>query len=253
MSDRIWLLVAVSLCMAGCVSTTTGPSKPDADEGDAAELNYQLGARYYKNGNYELARDRLLYSLNINPKNATAHSTLALTYEQLGNIRLATASYEAAVNVAPRDFNVLNTYAVFLCRQGSYDNAEDYFDRAVRVPNNDNTEITLTNAGVCMTQKPDAAKAEALFRRALDRRPNYGEALLQMCLLMHTQEKDLHARAFLQRYLSANPPSAGVLYLGVQIETKLGDDRARSDYEDRILREYPTSAEARRILGSGQG
>lgn len=252
-SDRIWLLAAVSLCMAGCISSTTGPKGPDANEGDAAELNYQLGARYYKNGNFEIARDRLLYSLNINPRNATAHTTLALTYEQLGNVRLATESYEEAVKVAPRDYNVLNTYAVFLCRQGSYDDAEEYFDRAVQVPNNDNAEITLTNAGVCMTQKPDAAKAETFFRRALERRPDFGEALLQMCLLMHTEEKDLRARAFLERYLSANPPSASVLYLGVQIETKLGDDRARTDYENRIIREYPMSAEARRILESGQG
>lgn len=253
MSDGFWLLAVVSLCMAGCVSTTTGPSKRDANEGDAAELNYQLGARYYRNGNYDLARDRLLYSIGINPKNATAHSTLALTYEQLGNLRLATESYEEAVKVAPRDFNVLNTYAVFLCRHGRYDDAEENFDRAVRIPDNDNAEITLTNAGVCMSQKPDLAKAESFYRRALDRRPNYGEALLQMCLLMHTQEEDLRARAFLQRYLSANPPSAGVLYLGVQIESKLGDDRARTDYENRILREYPTSAEARRILESDEG
>ena len=33
----------------------------------------------------------------------------------------------------------------------------------------------------------------------------------------------LAARAFLQRYLSSNLPSAGVLYLGMQIEVELGD------------------------------
>ena len=250
MSDGFWLSVAASLCLAGCVSQTTGPTGPDADEADAAELNYQLGARYYKNGNYELARDRLLYSIELNPRRAIAHSTLALTYEQLGNIRLATESYESAVRAEPRNFDVLNTYAVFLCRQNRYDDAEKYFDRAVRIPENDNAEIMLTNAGVCMAQKPDLVKAEEFFRRALDRKPNWGEALLQMCVLKHQQGDDLNARAFLQRYLSRNPPSARILYLGVQIEANLGDERARTDYENRILREYPTSAEARQILES---
>lgn len=237
--------------MTGCVSTTTGPAEPDADKADAAELNYQLGARYYRNGKYDLARDRLLYSIELDPKRAVAHSTLALTYEQLDNLRLATESYERAVKVAPRNFDVLNTYAVSLCRQRRFDEAETYFDRALREETNDNPEIMLTNAGVCMGQKPDAEKAEAYFRRALDFRPNYGEALIQLSLMKHAQGDHFNARAFLQRYLLNNPASASVLYLGVQIEDKLGDERAKSEYADRILREYPGSPEARRILGTG--
>jgi len=250
-SDRFWLGGAVFLLMAGCISTTTGRTGPNADRSDAAQLNYELGARYYKMGNYERSRDRLLYSIELEPKRAIAHSTLALTYEQLGNLRLAALSYEQAIRVAPRNFDVLNIYAVFLCRQSRFSDAERYFDRALRAPENDNTEIMLTNAGVCMTQKPDLAKAESFFRRALDIRPNYGEALLQMCLLKHSQGDDLNARAFLQRYLNRHPPSAPVLYLGLQIEANLGDERARTDYSNRILRDYPASAEARHILGSG--
>ena len=250
-SDRFWLGGAVFLLMAGCISTTTGRLGPNADRSDAAKVNYELGARYYKMGNYELSRDRLVYSIELEPKRAIAHSTLALTYEQLGKLRLATLSYERAIRVAPRNFDVLNIYAVFLCRQSRFSDAEEYFDRALRAPENDNTEIMLTNAGVCMTQKPDLAKAESFFRHALDIRPNYGEALLQMCLLKHSQGDDLNARAFLQRYLTRHSPSATVLYLGLQIEANLGDERARTDYSNRILREYPASPEARRILGSG--
>jgi type IV pilus assembly protein PilF len=253
-SDRILAGLTVCLLLAGCVTTTTttsGNLPPDPNNNDAAELNYQLGARYYRNGNYELARDRLLYSIKLDPKRAVTHSTLALTYEALGNVRLATESYEQALRVAPRDFDVLNAYAVFLCRQGRYDEAPKFFDRAVAIPQNDNAEIMLTNAGVCMTQKPDLDKAESYFRQALERKASYGEALIQMCLLKHNGGDDLHARAFLQRYLSTNPPSASVLYLGVQIEEKLGDDRAKTEYSNRLLREFPTSAEARRILESG--
>jgi type IV pilus assembly protein PilF len=235
------------------VSTTSGPSKPQADAGDAAELNYQLGARYYRNGNYDLARDRLLYSINLNPKNAIAHSTLALTYERLDNIRLATQSYEEAVRVAPNNYDVLNTYAVFLCRQGRYDDATKVFDRAIRVTENDDAEITLTNAGVCMTRKPDLARAEAYFRTALEHKSSYGEALIQLCLLKVTQEEFLSARAFLQRYLASHPPSSSILYLGVTIEDKLGDAHARSDYADQLLREFPQSAEARKVLEAASG
>ena len=252
-SDLRTLGIAVLLALAGCVSSTTGPPPIEADDARAADLNYQLGARYFNNGNYELARDRLLYSLELDPKNAVTYSVLALTYEQLENIRLASESYEHAANLAPRDYNVLNTYAVFLCRQRDFEKALKYFDRSIKISENDDLETTLTNAGVCLVQKPDLVRAETYLRAALERRPNYGEALIQMSLLKIAQDDYLGARAFLQRYLGGNLPTPDVLYLGVQIEEKLGDERARMEYANRVLREFPKSPEAKRILESTDG
>ena len=120
-ASRYWqvpVAIVVAIVLGGCVSTTTGPPTSEPDQEEAADLLYQLGARYYRNGKYDLARDRLLMSIEKDPRNATAYSTLALTYEQLDNLRLATESYESAVRIAPKDFSVLNTYAVFLCRYG---------------------------------------------------------------------------------------------------------------------------------------
>jgi len=252
-SEKLLAGLMASLMLLGCVSTTTttGGARPRADDADAAELNYQLGARYYRNGNYDLARDRLLGSLEIDPKNAVAHYTLALVYEKLENLRLATESYEKAVRTAPRNYNVLNAYAVFLCNQGQFDDAKSHFDRAIKVAENDNSYITMTNTGVCLVQKPDLALAESYFRQALATKPDHGEALLQLSLLKFATEDYLGSRAFLQRFLSANVPTPGVLYLGVRIEEELGDDRARTEYSNQILREFPASPEARRILETG--
>jgi len=253
MSDKLLAGLLVCLLATGCVTTTTttGGVKPDADKGDAAELNYQLGARYYRNGNYELARDRLLYSIELNSRNAVAHYTLALAYEALGNLRLATESYEQAVRISPRDHKVQNAYAVFLCNQNDFEEAGEHFAIAAKITENDNAEITLTNAGVCMMQKPDQVQAEAFFREALQYRVNHGEALIQLCLLKFAQADYLSSRAFLQRYLGSNVVSAGVLYLGIQIEDKLNDERAKTEYSNRLLREFPASQEARRVLGTG--
>ena len=240
------------LLMAGCITTTTGSiTEPVRNDKDASELNYELGARYYKQGSYDLARDRLLRAIEYDPKMAVAHTTLALTYEALENVRLARDSYEKAIRVAPRDFSVLNTYAVFLCRQKDFAQAQKRFDRAIAHPENDYAELTMTNAGVCMRQKPDVAAAERYFRAAISRKPNYGEALLQLCLLKYQGKDYLGARAFLQRYMSVTISSAEVLYLASRIEDLLGNDRGRTEYEDQLIREYPTSPEARKILGAG--
>ncbi len=247
----VFSVAIFGVLVTGCISTTTGPPKSKPDDAAAAELTYQLGARYYKNGQYGLARDRLLLSIEKDPKRAVAHSTLALTYEALGNVRLATESYETAIRVAPRDFDVQNAYAVFLCRSKDYDGAKKLFDKAIAHPENDYAETTLTNAGLCMGQKPDLAAAETYFRAALDRKPTHGEALLQLCLLKFQQKDYLSARAFLQRFMSSSMTTAGVLYLAAQIEDLLGNDHGRTEFEDQLLREFPTSPEARKVLGSG--
>lgn len=247
------LIVAVVLnlfLMSACVSTSTGSiTEHERDDEDAAELNYQLGARYYNAGNYELARDRLSLATEIDPKMAVAYSTLGLTYEALDNLRLARDAYETSVRVAPRDFQAHNAYAVFLCRQKDYEIAHRHFAKAANHPENDNAEITLTNAGVCMMQKPDERAAEAFYRQALERKPKHSETLLQLCLLKYKQEDYLGARAFVQRLMSSSVSSPGVLYLAAQIEDNLDNDSGRIEFEDRLIRDFPTSPEARRVLG----
>jgi type IV pilus assembly protein PilF len=246
-------LSAVCFFLLGaCVSSTTGSiTEPVRNDKDASELNYQLGARYYQQGSYELARDRLMIAVEIDPKMAVAYTTLALTYEALENPRLARESYEYAVRAAPRDFAVHNTYAVFLCRQKDYDQAQKFFDKAAMHPENDDAEMTLTNAGVCMGEKPDIVAAEEYLRRALDHKRDYAEALLQLCLLKYQNKDYLSARAFLQRYMAASVPTAGVLYLASRIEDMLGNDKGRVEYEDRLIKEFPASPEARKVLGAG--
>jgi type IV pilus assembly protein PilF len=243
--------LATLLLASGCISSTTGPAESNPDDGDAADLNYQLGARYYKNGEYELSRDRLLLSLELEPKNAIAWTTLGLTYEALGNLRLAEDAYSNAVRVAPRDYKIQDNYAVFLCRNGRQEEARKYFDKAIKAPTNDYAERTYTNAGVCMMQKPDYEQAEAYFRGALERRPNHAEALLQMSVLFYEKSDYLRARAFLQRYLTSNPVSPSILYHGIRIEQELGDDTARREYTKQLLRDYPNSPEAQKVRQSG--
>jgi type IV pilus assembly protein PilF len=237
----------ICLVMLGCVSSESVSRKAEPTE-EAFEHNYQLGAQYYRNGSYELARARLERSIELEPKSASAHSLLALTMVELGNDRLATESFARSVRLDPNNEDVRNAFAVYLCQKGQYDEALEQLDRAIAIHENDNKWVEMTNAGVCVAKKPDLARAEAYFRDALALRPAYGEALIQMAALKHRTEDNLTARAFLQRYLAANPPSAPVLYLAVQIETGLNDDRSATDYMNQLLRDFPESAEAKLML-----
>ncbi len=245
---RFLFLLAACCWQAACISTTTGAPVSNPSDADAAGINFQLGIEYYKTGNYRLARDRLILSTELDPKRPIVWSTLATTYEQLDNLRLAEEAHSKALKTGSKNFDVQNAYAVFLCRQQHFDAAEKQFERSIKARTNDNPELMMTNAGVCFAQKPDYPKAESFFRRALERRPDYGEALLQMALLKHQTADDLTARAFIQRFLSLNPEGPGPLYLCVLIEDRLGDVRARTECANSLLRDFPESAESQRIL-----
>ena len=241
--------VLAFLVLTSCISTTSNVA-PETDDEDTARKYYQLGARYFQNGNYTLARDRLQRAVAFDPDLGIAHSVLALTFEKLDNERLSEEHHRKAIRAEPENHPVRNAYAVFLCGRERYEEAREQFERAAAIPDNDDAEMTLTNAGVCFSNKPDYVQAEAYFRQALEENPRYGEALLQIALLMYRTEEYLHARAFMQRYLANNRATPEALYLAVQIETSLGDDRARTSYENQLLREFPRSAQARRVLAA---
>ena len=241
----------IVLLLGACVSSETVTRRTEPSD-EAATNMFQLGAQYYRNGNYELARDRLERAVELDSRNARAYSLLALTLVQLGNNRLATESFNRSIRLEPNNKDVRNAYAIFLCEQNRYDDAQDQFDRAIRIRDNDSSWIEMTNAGVCVANKPDLELAEQYFRDALTIRPTYGEALLQLAALKHRTGDYRTGRAFLERYLATNEASAPVLYLGIQIESSLGDERAATDYENDLLRDFPQSAEAQLIMREGQ-
>lgn len=239
--------VIALLLLSACVTVSDGPGIREPDKEAAALQYYSLGARYFKNGQYERARDRLNYALEFEYDYPLAHSVLAMTYQALDNQRLASKHFDLAIRYGPKDIGVRNTYAVFLCQQREFDKAREQFERAINLPENDDPEIMLTNAGVCMANMPDVVAAEEYFRRALSEKSNYGEALLQMAVLKRKAGDNLVARAFLQRYLSANTANASILYFGIQLESDLQNARAATDYTNQLLRDFPESAEAMRL------
>ncbi|MEM7502224.1 MAG: type IV pilus biogenesis/stability protein PilW [Pseudomonadota bacterium] len=249
MNLKSMAMIAVSMAwLAGCVTTTTGPKVPQANRTDAAESNYNLGRQYYLRGNYERARDALNRSLEFNERLAKTHMMLGLTYERLDVPRLAKQHYELAVRSEPRNLAVRNGYAVYLCNTDQADEAREQFERVVSAPDNDDPEVALTNAGVCMQSASNVDAAEDYFRRALDEKPNHPEALLQLMLLKHGGGDSLSARAFLERYMSVAPPSPAILELAIEIERKTGNDSAECEYMRRLLSEFPTSEESKRVL-----
>jgi type IV pilus assembly protein PilF len=237
-------LVVVCACLQACASS--GGSGPASDE-EAALANLNLGTAYLRQGRPQPALEALDRALQQNPRLADAHATIALIYDQLGEPGQAEQHFRRATQLEPLNSAAANSYAVFLCRQNRWSDAERHFVRAAENPRYTTPAAAWTNAGTCARSANDLEKAERYFRAALDRNPNYPDALRGMMELSYNANSYLQARAFMQRLFAAAAPDARGLWMCFHIERELGDTAAAERCAAQLQSNFPASPEAARI------
>ena len=248
MTYRRTIALVAALGLVGCVTTKVSVDAPRASPKEAARINEELGIAYLRQGNYELARVKLEKAIDGDPDRTAAHSALGLVYERLGAIDEAEDQYRRAVRLAGDNPDTLNALAVFLCvRKNEPDDALRYFDQALKYPLYRNRVMLFTNAGVC-ARKVDLEKSEAYFRQGLALDPTSSEVVLQLSDVSFQRGNYLQSRGFLERYIMTIGVNPTILWLGVQIETALGDAKAAEIYAQRLKAEFPTSVETRLLL-----
>jgi type IV pilus assembly protein PilF len=245
-TGRLIVVLAIcSLAQACVTSTTSGGRVPSNAEAAVANLN--LGAGYLRQGRADLALESLQRALELDPRLADAHSTIAIAYDQLGKPTEAEQHYRRATALEPSNGSVANSYAVFLCRQGRWPDAEAYFRRAADSAEYTTPEAALANAGLCARNSGDLPKAEMYFRAALDRNSGFPDALSAMMDLTYHAQSYLQARAFLQRYLEVRPPTAALLWLCFNIEQELENPAGADRCANQLREGFPESPEAAQL------
>jgi type IV pilus assembly protein PilF len=240
-AGRSIAVVACCLLAQACVTTTSTGERPPSDE-DAAVANMNLGAGYLRQGRADLAIEALERSLELDPRLADAHSTIAIAYDQRGEMTLAEQHYRRATSLDAGNGAAANSYAVFLCRQNRWRDAESYFRRAADNPRYATPAAALANAGVCARNAGDEAKAEEYFRAALAKDPAFPDALSGMIELSYRQQEYMQGRAFVQRYLDVRS-SASVLWLCFNIEQELDNPTGAERCAAQLREGFPESPE----------
>lgn len=235
----LWSMAMLQAC---ATSGSTIGSSQSSDE-QAAQANLNLGAAYLREGNPQLALEKLERALDQNPRLADAHSVIAIAYDQLGQPDDAEKHYRRATQLAPDNPAAANSYAVFLCRQNRWRDARPYFEKAASNPRYTTPAVALTNAGTCAMSAGQPERAEEYFRAALDKDKTFADALAGLLNLSYQRGEYLEARAFLQRYLDVRPATARTLWMCFNIEQKLGDAAAAKRCGDRLRQDFPTSEE----------
>jgi type IV pilus assembly protein PilF len=238
--------IALALLLSACASGSQG-TMPKAQPKRAAEINLQLGIDYLRKGKLSDAKTKIDRALKQDPRNANAHAAAGLLYARLGEQRKAESHFERAISLDSQNPEIRNNYAAVLCQYGNYDKGEKMALAALTDPLYRTPEVALLNAGNCRLGAGDMQAAEAHFRNALQRKPRFAPALLQMARIEFEQKNFLPARAFFERYLEATRPSPEGLLLGYRIERELGNREQADVYARRLRNEFPTSIEAKEL------
>lgn len=239
---RISGVLAVLTLLAACASPAADIKQAGGDPHEAARVNTRLGVEYMQQGDTKSAREKLERAVAQDSSYPDAQAALALLYAQTGENDKADRHYQRALDLDPENASLLNNYGVFLCERKQVQRAEGYFRRAAENPRYPTPEVAYTNAGVCMRHVPDMARAETYFRQALQRNPQFPDALGQMALMSVDQGNYLNARGFLQRYQTVAKPTREILQLAIRTEMALGDRAAAVRYSQQLQNEFPGSS-----------
>ena len=249
MKRLLALLLGVTLAACTTTEVTAPGSKTDLKE--AARLNTSLGIDYMRQGQYDFALEKLQRALEQDPDQAAAHSAIALLYQKRDEPKLARKHYKEALDLNENDPGAMNNFGIFLCGQGELEEAEEIFLKAAKSKDNPQAADAWANAGVCVKRDPKRLdKAEGYLREALKLNPRHQNALVQMAQVCFDRGDYLRARAFLQRYDAIARPSAQTLWIGAQIERKLGDPVAARNYERKLRTQFPESPETEQMLNA---
>jgi type IV pilus assembly protein PilF len=245
------LLLLLAACGTAPQRSESSTAKAPSARQTAAQTNMRLGQGYLEQGRLEMALEKLLKAIELDPRSTAAHTVIAVIYERIDDREQARVHYKRAVELSPKSGDVLNNYAVFLCREGGYDEADRLFERALADPFYKTPAVAHANRGSCALSAGRLDAADESLRRAVRIAPDMPDALYAMARTSMLRGDLLRARAFLQRYEATGRAGADGLALGFEVETGLGNVRAANEYRQRLLAQFPDSQAARRFEDDG--
>lgn len=234
-------------------SSTTAAKPAVAPNPTAANYNVQLGVGYLQQGDMQQAKSKLLLAIAQAPTSAPARDAMAYYLENTGDPKSAEQYYQQAINLDAKSGSAQNNYGAFLCREGRYPEADQHFMLAVQDPNYLNTAEVYENAGLCIMQVPDNAKAMSYFQKAIQADPNRAASYLELAQLYFNQANYPVAQQYFDHYAALMPNMTPEgLWLGVRLARQVGDNSTAGSYALTLQSKFAGSNEYKQLMASNK-
>jgi type IV pilus assembly protein PilF len=204
--------------------------------------NYtRLGAAYLSKNNYETALVKLKKALKLNGDNAKAYNYLGILYERLDKPILADKYFKKSEQLSPLNSAILRNYASFLCAQKRYKEASILFNKVFANPLYDRLSGAYQVSADCDLEVLDYKSAEKKYKKALKLDNQNALAMLGMSKLYYRRDNFKIAQYYFKRYEEISRLSPDGLWLGINLQRRLGDKNKVSSYILELKNLYPDS------------
>jgi tetratricopeptide (TPR) repeat protein len=167
------------------LALTPGPGKPLTEyytpsSQDKAKQAYDKGKGLYEAKDYPKALEAFREVIKTEPKYASAHNYLGLTYKKLGLYDEAAQAYVKAIQLQPQNYVFLFNLGMLMYAANSYDNAATAFQKAIQI-------------------KPEDADCHYMLGKTYSQQGNRQESMRQYNIL---QKLDPKLAKDLYRYIN---------------------------------------------------
>ncbi|HED13247.1 MAG TPA: type IV pilus biogenesis/stability protein PilW [Gammaproteobacteria bacterium] len=246
-SASVVFVLLASLLLSACSTTQTNLRKPWSDT-RRGTIHVDLGVAYMGQGKLRIAKHELEIALKLIPDNDRANHAMALLMLRLKEPVKANAYFNKAVTSNPENASAADDYGSYLCQSREFAKADQQYQRALRIRLNPRPDLTNTLIALCYQKQPKKyAQARLYLEHALEINPRLEIALLGMARQNVSEQKDLAARAYIERYLAVAKPTPTLLLLAVGVEQRMGDNKTAAEYARQLQTLFPKSQALREL------
>lgn len=221
-------------------------------EKNLSDVNAELGAGYIGNGNYEKALVKLQKAIKLDENNATAYNYLGVLYWRLEKPALAEKSFKTSLRKSPYDASISHNYASFLCSEKRYHDSLNIFRKVFKNPLYDRLVDAYQRAGNCALKIPSPKVARKYLTQALKFDSKDPAALLGMAKLFYRQKNYKLADYYFERYTRHAKHTPDSLWLGINLQRKIGGKDKLASYILTLKNLYPDSNETLMLIQDKQ-
>jgi len=240
---RLLGLICVSVMLAGCSSTSeSGRGR------ESAKVHTELAGVYYQRAQMGVALDEVTKALSADSGYAPAYGVRGLIHMSLREDKEAEESFRKGLRLDKLDSDLQNNYGWFLCQRGREKESVSHFLAALKNPLYRTPSLSYLNAGICSQKVGEVKDAEEFYQKALLVEPEMPRALQGMAELnLASDSYNTANKYFLRMSDRSENLTAEQLWLGVQINRRLGDRNSEASYGMQLRKRFPDAPETQKL------
>ena len=242
----------IGIALLSACANVTQKQEP-VDSARHGKIRTDLAVGYLELNKLAIAREELRRALELAPNYSRANQYMALLQLKLKNPDAADVYFKTAIRLDPENSAAAHDYGVFLCRRGHLSEALTVFDKAISNPLYPRSDLSNMRAGECLIKENLHLRGEKYIRNALKQNSRLTPALYDMAVIQTRKKNFLSARGYIERYFSIGHETLSALVLAMKIEHALSSSQAADVYQQKILKQYPSSNQAQLLRKKHKG